>query len=42
LWPDELRDPGDLSPSAPVTERALELAELLMRELTGIEVPRAP
>ncbi|MEV6654910.1 Ku protein [Streptomyces sp. NPDC051219] len=38
LWPDELRDPGDLASSAPVTDRELELAEVLMRELTGIEV----
>lgn len=28
---DELRDPGDLAPSAPVTDRELELAEVLMR-----------
>ncbi|MET7621776.1 non-homologous end joining protein Ku [Streptomyces sp. NPDC001450] len=38
LWEDELRDPGDLAPSAPVTDRELELAEVLIRELTGIEV----
>ncbi|MCX4649427.1 MULTISPECIES: Ku protein [unclassified Streptomyces] len=38
LWQDELRDPGDLAPSAPVTDRELELAEVLMRELTGVEV----
>ncbi|MGW0703831.1 hypothetical protein ACWD0A_31910 [Streptomyces sp. NPDC002867] len=35
---DELRDPGDIAPSAPVTDRELELAEVLIRELTGIEV----
>jgi DNA end-binding protein Ku len=35
---DELRDPGDLAPSAPVTDRELELAEVLMREFTGVEV----
>ncbi|MGA5424364.1 Ku protein [Streptomyces lavendulocolor] len=29
LWPDELRDPGDLSSSAPVTDRELQLAEVL-------------
>ncbi|MFE7040355.1 Ku protein [Streptomyces atratus] len=29
LWADELRDPGDLAPSAPVTDRELELAHLL-------------
>ncbi|WP_328886421.1 non-homologous end joining protein Ku [Streptomyces sp. NBC_00316] len=38
LWQDELRDPGDLTPSTPVTNRELELAEALMRELTGVEV----
>ncbi|GAA1257756.1 hypothetical protein GCM10009646_52250 [Streptomyces aureus] len=38
LWQDELRDPGDLTPSAPVTEGELELAEVLMRELPGVEV----
>ncbi|NWF30282.1 hypothetical protein HW130_29210 [Streptomyces sp. PKU-EA00015] len=38
LWEDELRDPGDIAPSAPVTDRELELAEVLIRELTGIEV----
>ncbi|MGP3632670.1 non-homologous end joining protein Ku [Streptomyces sp. 24-1644] len=38
LWPDELRDPGDLSSSAPVTDRELQLAEVLVRELIGIDV----
>lgn len=38
LWADELRDPGDLASSAPVTDRELELAEVLIRELTGVEV----
>jgi DNA end-binding protein Ku len=38
LWHDELRDPAGLAPSAPVTDRELELAEVLMRELTGVEV----
>ncbi|KPI19932.1 Ku protein [Streptomyces mirabilis] len=38
LWQDELRDPGDLAPSTPVTDRELELAEELIRELTGIDV----
>ncbi|MFE7045489.1 Ku protein [Streptomyces atratus] len=37
LWEDELREPGDLAPAAPVTDRELELAEILIRELTGIE-----
>ncbi|MFG2260113.1 Ku protein [Streptomyces mirabilis] len=38
LWQDELRDPGDLAPSTPVTDRELELAEVLIRELAGIDV----
>ncbi|MGW4823605.1 non-homologous end joining protein Ku [Streptomyces sp. NPDC004227] len=38
LWQDELRDPGDLAPSTPVTDRELELAEVLIRDLTGINV----
>jgi DNA end-binding protein Ku len=38
LWQDELRDPGDLAPSTPVTDRELELAEVLIRELAGINV----
>jgi DNA end-binding protein Ku len=38
LWEDELREPGDLAPSAPVTDRELALAEVLIAELTGIEV----
>ncbi|PBC72366.1 Ku protein [Streptomyces sp. 2321.6] len=37
LWPDEVRDPGDLAPVAPVTEREMELAELLMREMVGVD-----
>ncbi|OEJ21649.1 hypothetical protein AS594_39730 [Streptomyces agglomeratus] len=38
LWQDEVRDPGDLAPSTPVTDRELQLAELLLTELTGIEM----
>jgi len=38
LWQDELRDPGDLAPSTPVTDRELALAEVLIRELAGIDV----
>ncbi|MEU0597494.1 Ku protein [Streptomyces sp. NPDC006393] len=38
LWQDELRDPGDLAPSTPVTDRELELAEVLIRDLAGINV----
>jgi DNA end-binding protein Ku len=37
LWEDELREPGDLAPSTPVTDRELALAEVLIGELTGIE-----
>ncbi|MEK0099069.1 MULTISPECIES: Ku protein [unclassified Streptomyces] len=44
LWQDELRDPGDLAPSAPVTDRELELAEVLMRDARGLSggQPAAP
>ncbi|MFE6903974.1 Ku protein [Streptomyces sp. NPDC057717] len=38
LWQDELRDPGDLAPCTPVTDRELERAEVLMRELPSVEV----
>ncbi|MGY1583788.1 non-homologous end joining protein Ku [Streptomyces sp. MN13] len=38
LWQDELRDPGDLAPCTPLTDRELELAEVLIHELTGINV----
>ncbi|MGW6404705.1 Ku protein [Streptomyces sp. NPDC055134] len=37
LWQDELRDPGD--PSAPVTDRELELAEVLMHGCRGRPAP---
>jgi DNA end-binding protein Ku len=39
LWEDELREPGDLAPSAPVTDRELALAEVLIRELTSTDTP---
>ncbi len=32
-WPEEIRDPGDLSSPAPTTTQELDLAELLMTEL---------
>ncbi|MEU0181470.1 Ku protein [Streptomyces sp. NPDC006207] len=38
LWPEEIREPGDLSSTAPVTDRELELAELLMDQLAGVEI----
>ncbi|GGV03617.1 non-homologous end joining protein Ku [Streptomyces albospinus] len=37
-WPEEIRDPGDLASPAPTTEHELELAELLISEVTGVEV----
>ncbi|MFJ5680787.1 Ku protein [Streptomyces sp. NPDC093097] len=37
-WPEEIRDPGDLASPAPTTERELELAELLIGEMAGVEV----
>ncbi|MDX2703363.1 hypothetical protein PV350_10895 [Streptomyces sp. PA03-6a] len=38
LWPEEIREPDDLSLAAPVTERELELAELLMGQLAGVNI----
>jgi DNA end-binding protein Ku len=38
LWTDEIHEPADLAPSTPVTEQELELAEVLMDELTGVEM----
>jgi DNA end-binding protein Ku len=38
LWQDELRDPGDLAPETPVTDRELELADVLIRESAGTDV----
>ncbi|WP_051799136.1 Ku protein [Streptomyces sp. NRRL S-337] len=34
-WPEEIRDPGDLSSPAPTTDRELALAELLRAEMEG-------
>ncbi|MFJ2566535.1 Ku protein [Streptomyces sp. NPDC087568] len=36
FWPDEIREPG-LAPAGPVTERELELAELLLNRMQGID-----
>lgn len=36
-WPDEIRDPGPAS-ATPVTDRELELAEMLMNQLCGVDV----
>ncbi|MFJ5951333.1 Ku protein [Streptomyces noursei] len=35
--PDEIRDPGDFAPATPVTDREVELAEMLIRELAGVD-----
>ncbi|MFE2432889.1 Ku protein [Streptomyces sp. NPDC059373] len=37
-WPQELREPGDLASPAPVTERELELAEVLIGQLAGVDI----
>ncbi|WP_445529989.1 Ku protein [Streptomyces cyslabdanicus] len=36
FWPDEIREPG-IAPAGPVTERELELAELLLNQMQGID-----
>ncbi len=38
MWRDEVREPGDLGLSAPVSDRELQLAELILSELTGVEM----
>lgn len=38
LWPEEVRDPGDLSSTSPLTERELERAEVLMDALAGVDI----
>ncbi|MGW3824539.1 non-homologous end joining protein Ku [Streptomyces sp. NPDC005071] len=38
LWPEEIREPDDLSSASPVTDRELELAELLMDQLVGVDI----
>lgn len=38
LWPEEIREPGDRSSSAPVTDREVELAEILMEQLAGMDI----
>ncbi|MER5227706.1 Ku protein [Streptomyces flaveus] len=35
-WPDEVREPGP-APATPVTDREMELAELLLNELRGVD-----
>jgi Ku protein len=36
FWPDEIRDPGP-APTRPVTDREMELAEMLLTHLQGID-----
>ncbi|MEE4581816.1 MULTISPECIES: non-homologous end joining protein Ku [Streptomyces] len=38
LWPEEVRDPGDLSSPAPLTDRELAMAEVLMDALAGVDI----
>ncbi|MDX2812235.1 hypothetical protein PV410_06650 [Streptomyces sp. PA03-5A] len=42
LWPKKIREPDDLSSAAPVTERELELAELLTDQLAGVKIGDLP
>jgi DNA end-binding protein Ku len=37
-WLEEIRDRGDLTSSAPVTDRELQLAEVLMDALAGVDI----
>jgi DNA end-binding protein Ku len=37
-WPAEIRDPGDVSVPAPVTDRELSLAETLIDQLVGVDI----
>ncbi|QIY53233.1 hypothetical protein HEP86_00300 [Streptomyces sp. RPA4-5] len=37
-WLEEIPGPGDLSSPAPTTARELILAELLMTEMTGVDI----
>jgi DNA end-binding protein Ku len=37
-WPQKIRDPGDITSPAPVTEQELTLAETLIEQLAGIDV----
>ncbi|MGW1290552.1 hypothetical protein ACWD4N_45000 [Streptomyces sp. NPDC002586] len=36
FWPDEIREPGP-APTRPVTDREMELAEMLLTHLTGVD-----
>jgi DNA end-binding protein Ku len=37
-WPQEIRESGDLASPAPVTDRELALAELLVEQLAGVDL----
>lgn len=38
LWPEDIREPGYRGTPAPVTDRELAVAELLVGEMTGVDV----
>ncbi|WP_162931146.1 Ku protein [Streptomyces sporangiiformans] len=38
LWPEEVREPGNLGSTTPVTGQELELASLLMAQLPGVDL----
>lgn len=38
LWPEDVREPGDIASVAPVTDRELDLAELLIGEMAGVDI----
>lgn len=38
MWPEEIREPDDLSSAAPVTEGEVPLAEMLMEQLAGVDI----
>ncbi|MFF3558470.1 Ku protein [Streptomyces sp. NPDC002574] len=38
LWPEDIREPDDLSSAAPVTERELERAEVLIEQSAGVDI----
>jgi DNA end-binding protein Ku len=37
-WPAEIRDPGDVSVPAPVSDRELALADMLIEQLVGVDI----
>lgn len=37
-WPDEIRDPAELAPTVALTDRELELAEMLIGQLEGVDL----